>query len=319
MKNKIMNSSFLIGLFVVLALVILVGSIFFLSSNELFKTTKTYVTYFDGSVQGLEIGSPVKYLGVPVGSVSEISIAPKGSVVQVTFTLDPTLTIKPEMRTKQEFMGISGMKFLQLFIPEKGQKISEITLDFKPKHQVIPSAPSGIDEITIAAQTVMNNLLQVEFGEISYETIEMLNNINHILKDKNILATLENFEKSTNSLANFLSVLDTTMVLNNLIRSSYDVANSADEIVLTIQALKEKVQDIEVGEFLDKVYMDYDSTLQNFDYLVRNISVKSDFSIMSLNSLIEELRKSNNELKKTLKTLSDDPSNVFLVKPPEED
>jgi ABC-type transporter Mla subunit MlaD len=319
MKNKIINSSFLIGLFVILAIFILIGSVFFLSSNEIFKSTKTYVTYFDGSVQGLEIGSPVKYLGVPVGSVTGISILPKMSYVQVKFTLEPTLTINQEMRVKQEFMGISGMKFLQLFTPEKGQKLSKIKLNFKPEHKVIPSAPSGIDEIAIAAEDVMNNLLQVEFGEISYETILVLKNMNRVLNDKNIESTIINFEKSTNSLANFLSILDTTMVLNNLIRSSYDVANSADEMVATIQALKEKVQRVEVGEFLDKVYMDYDTTLQNFDYLVRNISVKSDFTIMSLNSLIEEFRKSNNELKKTLKTLSDDPSNVFFVKPPEKD
>jgi hypothetical protein len=41
--------------------------------------------------------------------------------------------------------------------------------------------------------------------------------------------------------------------------------------------------------------------------------------ILSLNNLIEELRKTNIELRNSLKGISDDPSNIFLVNPPKKE
>ena len=55
-----------IGLFA-LGLVLLAG-------NRLFSNDLEYVLYFDGSVSGLSIGAPVVFRGVPMGSVTQISL-----------------------------------------------------------------------------------------------------------------------------------------------------------------------------------------------------------------------------------------------------
>ncbi|MFC2094158.1 MlaD family protein, partial [Bacteroidota bacterium] len=63
----------LIGAFIVgaVALVIIVFLVF--GSGKLFTTTYEYVIYFRGSVNGLDLGAPVKLRGVTVGSVSQIT------------------------------------------------------------------------------------------------------------------------------------------------------------------------------------------------------------------------------------------------------
>jgi len=73
-KGKL-TTSFFIGLFVLLGVIAIVGSIIWLGSSQFMKERKFYVTYVDGSVQGLEQGGAVKYQGVPVGNIKKIDIA----------------------------------------------------------------------------------------------------------------------------------------------------------------------------------------------------------------------------------------------------
>lgn len=317
-KGKI-SSSFLIGLFVIISIGVLVGTIFWLGANEFFKIKNTYVTYFDSSIQGLEKGSPVKYLGVPIGNVSNVSIAPNGLFIEVEMQLDPKITITSGMRIKSEFSGIAGGKFLQIFKPEKGQSFPIMTLGFKPPHPVIHSAPSGIDEIAIAAKQVMEDLMQVQFSKISHELIELMANFNSLLTDPSIKKSIDNVELATNNFASFFNQLDTTKVVDNFINTSYNIANSADQLLATVNDLKKKVEKVEVGQFLDKVYYDYDTTMKTVNNTIRKISLRTDLLILSLNSLIEDIRKSNQELRNALQTLQDDPSNIFLVRPPKEE
>ncbi len=63
-----------IGLFVVVALVLLITGIVVFGSGTLFKRTNKFVLYFEGSVKGLSIGAPVTFRGVSIGTVKDISL-----------------------------------------------------------------------------------------------------------------------------------------------------------------------------------------------------------------------------------------------------
>ena len=64
----------LIGGFVVLAVGILAASVVIFGSGDLFREKREYVMYFEGSVKGLSVGSPVLFDGVEVGQVTRIVI-----------------------------------------------------------------------------------------------------------------------------------------------------------------------------------------------------------------------------------------------------
>ena len=57
------------GLAMLAALIVWVGSDAFRSAGRPFET------YFAESVQGLEVGSPVRFRGVPIGRVTQIAMA----------------------------------------------------------------------------------------------------------------------------------------------------------------------------------------------------------------------------------------------------
>jgi len=64
----------IIGAFVVGAIAIVTILILLLSGNVLFKKEVQAIMYFDGSVTGLNVGAPVKFRGVKVGTVTDIKL-----------------------------------------------------------------------------------------------------------------------------------------------------------------------------------------------------------------------------------------------------
>lgn len=86
-----------IGLFLVGALVLTVLAVATLASTAWFQRRTTFIAFFPESVNGLETGAPVKFQGVPVGTVTDIMIQinqqEKSFQVPVKFEVDlPRLT-----------------------------------------------------------------------------------------------------------------------------------------------------------------------------------------------------------------------------------
>ncbi|NTU42278.1 MAG: MCE family protein [Nitrospirales bacterium] len=83
----------IIGLFVVSSVALLVAAVLIFGSGRFFTTEKKFVTFFDGSVKGLEVGAPVIFRGVKVGEVKEIHLFfnPKdwSAVIPVYIEINP--------------------------------------------------------------------------------------------------------------------------------------------------------------------------------------------------------------------------------------
>ena len=67
-------SKMMIGVFLIIALFLLVASLVVFGSGKFFKKTQKFVLYFNEPVKGLDVGSPVLFQGVAVGSVISIDI-----------------------------------------------------------------------------------------------------------------------------------------------------------------------------------------------------------------------------------------------------
>jgi len=84
----------MIGGFVVTAVIILVASLVVFGSGKFFKRTQKYVLYFDGSVKGLTVGSPVLFQGVQIGSVASIVI--QADVAKLEAKIPIVIEIEPD-------------------------------------------------------------------------------------------------------------------------------------------------------------------------------------------------------------------------------
>ena len=72
MSKKVSKTT--VGLFMVVALVLIVVAVLVLGSGKFFKDNPKIVMYFQGSVKGLSIGSPINFRGVKVGKVTDIKM-----------------------------------------------------------------------------------------------------------------------------------------------------------------------------------------------------------------------------------------------------
>lgn len=161
-----------LGLFVIVALGVAVAVAMMLGVGLWNQKTIAFVSYFDESVQGLELGSPVKYRGVTVGRVAAIEIAQDLRHVEVTSELSVDrvgslnlvsteskgeLIVHPDMRVQLAQTGITGVKFILIdFFDAASNPV--VPLPFDPPPNYVPTAPSMMknleDSILKAADRV---------------------------------------------------------------------------------------------------------------------------------------------------------------------
>ena len=64
-----------VGAFVIGAIALAVAAVALLGSGSLFRQTHLFVCFFDGSVNGLQVGAAVKFKGVEIGEVKQVLLS----------------------------------------------------------------------------------------------------------------------------------------------------------------------------------------------------------------------------------------------------
>jgi len=100
----------LVGAFVLTAIALLVAAALVFGSFTFFETTRKFVVFFQGSVDGLTQGSAVLFRGVPLGRVLDVGIRydPKDSTLEIPVIIEirPGVIAKysPTLNTNVELM-----------------------------------------------------------------------------------------------------------------------------------------------------------------------------------------------------------------------
>jgi phospholipid/cholesterol/gamma-HCH transport system substrate-binding protein len=167
-----------LGLFVVVGVVLALTTVAVLGARSLRKEVQRYVSYFDESVQGLEVGSPIKFRGVTIGTVGKIDIALDHRHVEVTSDLgvaelnrlrlnvaigpavngaEKKLEQATDLRAQLASAGLTGVKFLQLDFFVVADNPPPV-LTFPVPENYIPAAASTLKNIEDSLVRTMNRL-----------------------------------------------------------------------------------------------------------------------------------------------------------------
>jgi phospholipid/cholesterol/gamma-HCH transport system substrate-binding protein/paraquat-inducible protein B len=343
--NKL--SYFKIGLFVISATVIAVIGVVVLGVGTLFQRKTLVETYIEESVQGLDIGSPMKFRGVLVGKVDEITLTNVEYPTRRRYVLvrvnissnvfqfplgnpgDPGLTRELErgFRVRLAAQGLTGVAYLEAdyLSPERNPPLE---IDWRPTYPYIPSARSRIVQLSDSLERILRNIEDINIPQLTSSVEQSLAAMTKLAEGAN----LEKIGTQANALLNELR--DTSRQLRNLVGNPELQAALADASAAAGSARRiiEKAE-----QPLDQMLADLPRASESLDRLVKRLdSVSADLpetsaqvrqTIQRLNRLIssqqQDIEKTVDNLRsisENMKELTDSsvkyPSQVLFGTPP---
>jgi ABC-type transporter Mla subunit MlaD len=198
---------FKLGLFVIAGTVALVLLLLVLGSGRWFQSKVVIETYFNESVQGLDVGSKVKYRGVNVGEVTRITFTytkyqldrpadERLRYVLVEATVLPRLIgsraggditkaetaameIEKGLRVRLAPQGITGTNYLEIDYADPKTN-PQLPISWVPDYLYIPSAPSTVTQFVNAAGDIADRLHKLDVEG----TIANLNKLLTVTNDR---------------------------------------------------------------------------------------------------------------------------------------
>lgn len=198
--NNRTNYTF-VGAFVIMSLVILSFFIYWLMKPTDKQTMNDYIIYFEESVSGLNINSPVKFRGIPVGSVKVMKINPENpEEILIRIAVRDDTPIKVDTVATLMSQGITGLNFIDL--SQGSKEAAKLVSTEENPIPIIPSIPSFFARFDDSIGTVSTQISKTLYG-----TEQLLNEENQ----RNFALVLK---RSANVLERFESILDENAIYN---------------------------------------------------------------------------------------------------------
>lgn len=253
-------NSFKIGLFVIVAVAMILVALSLLGVGALFRQTLAAETYFSESVSGLNVGAPVKLRGVTMGKVRrimfvdqkyEISHVPGEMstrdwvLVEMELNVEKGSLDQAEERTKRMIAaglrvrtasaGLTGGTYLEFIFAGSGTA-EPLVLSWTPEELYIPSAPSLMGQIESAAERIASQLEKADIAAL-------LTNFNDLVKNVDAKVEAIDIDKLENSALSLIDGLKDSNTRLQAILANPAIDTTLDDIAKVADALRTSVGD----------------------------------------------------------------------------
>jgi paraquat-inducible protein B len=181
----------LIGGFVLGGVLLAVIAVVAFGSGQLFRDTQRFISFFEGSVGGLNVGAPVKFRGIEVGSVRDILldipnverpgtdlriaviydldrewVESRGASARVEDPLDINqlleLGIRAELATESL---VTGLKYIALDLDPMNPVVASVPVEGTP-YPEIPTVRTGMEGIEEEAYRIISEIGAVRLDSL---------------------------------------------------------------------------------------------------------------------------------------------------------
>jgi phospholipid/cholesterol/gamma-HCH transport system substrate-binding protein len=289
---------FKLGFFVLLGFVLLAASLIWVGNRDGGGDAQNYVSYFRDSVQGLQTGSPVKYQGIDVGKVVDISVAPDPYLIQIIYSVRGDDSLVKMVMAGIAFTGITGMAYIELVPQDTAAVEQSPRVDFNTPYPLIPSYARGIQKVMTSVGTIMDKLSAVDFEGLSKRLDSLLASIQKIADNQEMQMTISHLYATSKNLETFSAELAR-------LSKSGEGAGVADLIVKAGQDIREVSRNIK--EQIEKMEL---------EQLSRKVNLYVDDLGGALLRLGQNLEMASERLSRLSGRLENAPSDIIFSQPP---
>ncbi len=230
----------LIGGFVVGAIILSIAAIMFFGSGTLFSQEKTFVLFFDGSIRGLDIGAPVMFRGVKIGSVSDIKVKVKAQDDDWDVWIPVYVKIEPKRfnltEVNEDKKSVLFGRGSETSIPHLEQMIQRglraqlrfqsvvtgklfIALDFFPDKPAvlvgreknipeIPTVPTSFQEAANTAQKIIEEIRELPVQQFLENANQLLQHLDSLVQSQELEDTITSLNQALKEIARLASDVD---------------------------------------------------------------------------------------------------------------
>lgn len=292
---------FKIGIFVLGGFALLAGALIFLGAGSAFRPKIYLETYIDGTVQGIDIGSPVKFRGVQIGRISRIDFcfneygrSPDGGrsdyvylEMEVSMRLFDNMfvedlssildeAVKQGLRVMLQPQGITGLNFAELNYAPPKQQTPPLEIWWTPQHYYIPSAPGTLTSLLDSVNKIMEMVKALDVKDTMQEAAATMQTFN---------TTLQKFSSSLDQMQLDKISADLQALLNDLRAKvdkipveelSADGKKMMESISVASRDLQTLVDTLQTSPLLNadavgNIVSDMQATAENFRVLSENL------------------------------------------------
>lgn len=272
-----------IGAFLVGSLALLVAAILIFGGGQFLKKKSEYVVYFEGALNGLNVGAPVKLQGVQIGTVKEISLELDQKAISITkpvvIEIDPQVimdstghsmeaaaTLKQRQQNAKRLIdaGIKAQLQMQSLLTGllyvefnfyRDAPLGLTGLHYKDLPE-LPSVPTTADQVKNTADELLTKFRQLPIEDI-------VRDLAATLKEIRVIATSDELKKNRAALAKTLD--ETEKLVANLNRNLTPMVKNMNSAITDTRVL-----------------------VQQFTHDMRPVLVSTEKTLNTATSVLEE-------------------------------
>ena len=279
-------SYFKIGLFIIVGTILGAIGVVALGVGTIFQKKVMVETYIDESVQGLDVGSSVKFRGVQVGKVETISLTSaeyptKRRYVLVRiglttkiFLADPgspsfLAEVEKGLRVRLASQGVTGAAYIEADYQDPARN-PPLEIDWRPYYPYVPSSRSRITQLSDSVEKILRSVENIDVGRLVDGLEKSLLTITKVAEGAN-------FDKLGGQAHAFLTeVRDTNRQLKELIGSS-DIKSAFKDSAAAASGVRQIIE--RAQEPVNQMLADLPRAAESLERMVKRLdAVTADFT-----------------------------------------
>ncbi|NWG03073.1 MAG: MCE family protein [Syntrophaceae bacterium] len=310
------TSKFMIGLFVILGALIGVSAMVWVGASKYFQKGTTYVTYFDESVQGLQMDSSVKYLGVEVGRVAKIRVAPDDRLIEVVMKIDMKGDLERDTVAELKAVGLTGLVFVELDRKGPGEPDLSPKLSFTSDFPVIPSRPSEIKKLLTAVDEIIEKIKQIDTKGISDQIKSTTREIETFVSGIKLDKIIARAESTLGHLDQIATRVDDALAAGKLEEVLVEVKKTLVDAQKLIAEINQEVHSMNLPQTMENTASHLDKTISKISQSVDGVTKRAYAIENDLKATSENLKRSSENLDRLIERIHDSPSDLLFGQPP---